>query len=87
MLLNIDKVNVRVIGVAVAQELHKSPPVNFAATTSRSLDVHEVLGGGNACPNDIEILSKLNIKKASDFFEIVFFSFIKLNLIYVYVFV
>ena len=48
----------------MAHELQTSPPVSFAATTSRSLDVQEVLAGGKVCPNDIRILSKLNIKKA-----------------------
>jgi hypothetical protein len=42
----IDKVSVLVIGVAVSQELHRSPPLNFAASTERSLEVQEVLAGG-----------------------------------------
>ena len=64
-----DNVNVLVNEVAIAQELQTSPPVSFAATTSRSLDVQEVLAGGKVCPNDFTILSKLNSKKATVFFE------------------
>ena len=80
VVLLMDSVNVLVNEVAIAQELQTSPPVSLAATTSRSLDVQEVLAGGNVCPNDITILSKLNIKKAIVFFEMVNFDFIRFSI-------
>jgi hypothetical protein len=81
VVLLIDNVSVLVIVVLTGQELHKSPPVNFAAITSRSFEVHEVLAGGKACPYVMLILSKLNIKKTYNFFEIVDFDFIQLGLV------
>ena len=81
MLLSIDSVSVRVRVVAVEHELHEFPPVNVAPANDKSFEVQEVFGGGNACPNDIVILKKVNIKKASIFFEIVKFGFIRLNLV------
>ena len=86
-MLLIAKVKVLVIGVAVVQELHKFPPLNLAATTSKSLEVHEVVAGGKDCAKDIDKLNKQNIRRAKIFFEIVIFGFIKLNLIYGYIFV
>jgi hypothetical protein len=77
----IPSVSVLVSVVAVGQELQASPPINWAATISRSFDVHEVLAGGKACPYVILILSKLNIKKAYNFFVIVDFDFIQLVLV------
>lgn len=73
--------SVRVVGVPTTQVLHKSPPVSVAATTERSLEVHDVLAGGTVCANDIEIHSKLNVKKAHSFFAIVDFDFIQLGLV------
>ena len=81
VVLLMDKVNVLVSNVAEAHELHKSPPVNLAATTSKSFEVHEVFAGGTDCANVIEILSMLNTKNAKSFFEIVIFDFIQLNLV------
>ena len=79
-MLLIDNVSVRVNVVDVGHELHISPPVNVAPANSKSPEVQEVFGGGNACPNDIVILNKVNISNAKIFFEIVFFGFIRLNL-------
>jgi hypothetical protein len=76
-----DIVNVLVNGVVVAHELHRSPPVNLAATTSKSFEVHEVLAGGTDCANVIAVLSKLKTKNANSFFEIVIFDFIQLILV------
>ena len=76
-----DNTKVLVIGVAVTQELHKSPPLNCAATTSRSLEVQEVLAGGKVCAKDIDMLKKLNIKNAKSFFERVKFDFILFSLV------
>ena len=72
---------VRVITVAIVHELHKSPPDNVAATTERSLEVHEVLAGGKVCAKEIDILSILNNKNAHKFFESVKFDFIQLGLV------
>ena len=43
-----DNVKVLVNTVPGVQELHKSPPVNVAPTSCRSLDVQED-AGGNVC--------------------------------------
>jgi hypothetical protein len=75
------KVRVRVIVVAVGHELQTSPPEREAPTNVKSPEVQDVFAGGNVCANEAEILSKLNIKKANSFFEIVIFDFIQLNLV------
>lgn len=76
-----DNVKVRVIGVATGHELQTSPPERDAPTNVKSPDVQEVFAGGNVCAMDADILSRLNIKKANNFFEIVIFDFIQLNLV------
>lgn len=48
VVLLIDRVSVLVIGVAVAQELHKFPPDNVAPTKDKSPEVQEVPAGGYA---------------------------------------
>ena len=80
VVLLIPSVNVRVSIVAVEQELQKSPPVNFAITNSRSLEVQEVPAGGKVCAKDIDIQSIFSNKKAHKFFESVKFDFIQLGL-------
>jgi hypothetical protein len=67
--------------VAIGHELHKSPPDRVAPTNVKSPEVQDVFAGGNVCANVADILSKLNIKKANNFFEIVIFDFIQLNLV------
>jgi hypothetical protein len=79
--LLIDKVNVRVIVVAVGHELQRSPPDKVAPTSVKSPEVHDVSAGGNVCEKAVDMLKKLNIRKANTFFEIVIFDFIQLNLV------
>ena len=82
VLLLIDRVKVLVIGVAVAQELHKSPPDKVAPTNVKSPEVHEVSAGGYVWAKRFETFSKLNnIKNGNIFFEKVIFVFIQLNLV------
>ena len=49
VLFKIENVRVLVIDVAAAQVLQRSPPVICAPTIRRSLEVHEVVGGGVTC--------------------------------------
>ena len=65
----------------MGHELHKSPPESVAPTNVKSPEVHDVPGGGYDCANEAEILSRLNTKNTTNFFEIVFFVFIQLNLV------
>jgi hypothetical protein len=78
VVLLIDNTKVLVMGVSATQELQKSPPLNSAATTSKSLEVQEVLAGGKVCAKDIDVLRKQNIKNANSFLEIVDFDFIQI---------
>jgi hypothetical protein len=79
--LLIDRVNVRVIVVAVGHELQTSPPDKVAPTSVKSPEVQDVVAGGNVCEKVADMLIKLNIRKANTFLEIVIFDFIQLNLV------
>jgi hypothetical protein len=81
VVLLIPNIRFLVIVVGVGHELQTPPPVNTAATTSRSLEVHEVLAGGKVCAKDMDIQSIFSIKKAHKFFESVKFDFIQLGLV------
>ena len=83
-MLLIPNIRFLVIVVGVGQELQISPPVNFAATSSRSLEVHEVFAGGKVCAIETDIQSILSIKKANKFFESVKFDFIQLRFCFVF---
>ena len=63
-----DIVNVLVNGAPGVHELQISPPVNFVSTTSRSLELHEVFGGGKVSK---KVVIKLTLPQESVTFNFI----------------